>query len=153
MPTDAPNGHDLLVANFSTLKDLDAIIPPGRAASDGDIVNVSFGHGTNSRLIIEHQGHDLSIRWVVFDDIVSFRVQDECEMIGYWEIRSAEGLPAAFGYAIGQSCYLLEMRQGVTAIMNKERRLRHFLIGGRNNCVEAIAFEAPNVSTEKPSTS
>ena len=76
---------------------------------------------------------------VMFESPVSFRAQDEGDMLEYWGIRGAEGVDVATIYSIQKSDYLSDFKKcGVSSFTCE---LKHWLIAGNNLCVEDIADE------------
>lgn len=112
----------------------------------GDFVQVDFGSATDWSLIAEYACGDISV-WLQATP-VSYRVQDERELIHYWNRLSDENVPVAFAYEIESSAYLDEMKNGVTSLIGTV--LRHFVCGGQNTCVEIIAEQPPMILTQRP---
>lgn len=112
----------------------------------GDFVQVDFGAATGWSLVAEYDCGNSSV-WMQATP-VSYRVQDEGELISYWNRRKDEGISVAFAYEIETSPYLTEMRDGVTSLSGTA--LRHFLLAGENTCLEIIAEQAPMILTQRP---
>ncbi|MBA3999281.1 MAG: hypothetical protein C0461_01675 [Brevundimonas sp.] len=112
----------------------------------GDFIQVDFGAATDWSLIAEYACGNASV-WLQAKP-VSYRVQDEGELINYWNRRKEENALVAFAYEIEASPYLTEMRDGVTSLSGTA--LRHFLFAGENTCVEIIAEQAPMLLTKRP---
>jgi hypothetical protein len=109
-----------------------------------DIVGVEFGDRTGWQLRIEIEALAGTQRTLIFTDLVSFRMQDEAEIYGYWTDRNAEGGPVAAIYSIGSSAYLDEIGTGLAAQMVGP--LTHYLVGGQNMCVEVIGRSPPTLA-------
>jgi hypothetical protein len=114
----------------------------------GDFVQINFGHSEKWRLVAKYES-SIDPLWIVFDKIVSFRVQDEREILSYWSARDKEGVPISFAYEIAVSNYLSELKQGFTGVT--ERSIHHFLLGGQNTCLEVLACDRPDIWHQKPS--
>src|SRR5262245_17879372 len=104
-----------------------------------DIVQVQFGRKTEWQLRLELADNGQAAR-ATFDDVVSFRVHDEAEIVEYWTARDREGIGVGTCYAIRSSDYLDEISRGITGI-SRNRPMRHFLLCGRDICVEVIGSE------------
>ena len=74
---------------------------------------------------------------IMFESPVSFRAQDEGDMLEYWGTRDAEGVDVASIYNIEKSAYLSEFKESGVSSFTCE--LQHWLIAGNNLCVEVIA--------------
>jgi hypothetical protein len=114
----------------------------GGPKAEGDLFQFAYGLKTGWRLVAEYDG-EAGSAWVVVEDPISYRVHDERELIPYWVRRDEEGAPVSFAYEIAKSVYLDELSQGVTGLVNGP--LRHFLLGGQNQCLEIIAREVPQI--------
>tara|TARA_R100001132_G_C3251769_1_gene78708 strand:+ start:99 stop:503 length:405 start_codon:yes stop_codon:yes gene_type:complete len=119
------------------------IQPPKPDGSWGlyEIEEVSW-NGRNLTICMNDKDREISI---CFDMPVSFRSQDEGDMLGYWSARSDEKVAVAAVYTIEKSPYLDWIKKnGVTAL---RADLRHWLIAGLNQCVEVIceADEVPSI--------
>ena len=109
-----------------------------------EIVGVQFGDRTDWQLRIEIEALAGTQRTLIFTDLVSFRMQDEAEIYGYWTDRNAEGAPDAAIYSIGSSAYLDEISMGLSAQMVGP--LIHYLVGGQDMCVEVIGRSPPRLA-------
>ena len=105
-----------------------------------DIVDVAYGRSSGWKLRIEvnEGGHTFSI---IFPQPVSFRVQDEREMVDYWLARDLEKVPAGLLYSIAQSRYLDEFAQSPSVT---HQPLIHLLITGYDTCVEVLT-QTPSI--------
>lgn len=115
---------------------------PGDGRSLWEIVAVEFGHETDWSLRIEMEDGERKIA-VAFPTVVSFRAQDESEMLFYWPTRDNEGVAIGTLYAIKHSLYKDEFREG--GIASTAAEVTHYLVAGYNLCVEALATEPPSV--------
>ena len=108
-----------------------------------DVIDVRFGRGTGGALVAElSNGFDAPVRRL-FPAPVSFRVQDERELLPYWRRRDEEGVAPGALYQLGDSAYLSEISLGVSGFL--EQALTHFLIAGAHTCLEVIATAAPQL--------
>lgn len=143
-----------------SVEQVDLILPPlgfasidqqigwrGGPKDQGDLFQFAYGLKTGWKLIAEYDG-EIGSAWVVVDDPISYRVHDERELIAYWARRDEEGIPPAFGYEISKSIYLDELSRGVSGLVTGP--LRHFLLGGQNQCLEIISNELPKVTYTRP---
>ncbi len=79
---------------------------------------------------------------VAFRNPITFRVQDEGQMVAYWVAREQEGWAPATFMTVGESPYLDEFKKEPVGSLGG---LRHFLIVAMNTCVEVLSEEAPIV--------
>lgn len=114
-----------------------------------DIVEVGFGASTGWTLSAKLADRHGGTRWVLFDDPVSFRVQDEREMLDYWGARDAQNAGIGALYTILDSSYLKELGTGLTALTDNGA-LTHFLLAGENTCLEVITLTRPRASEAPP---
>lgn len=119
----------------------------GGPKDQGDLFQFEYGLRTGWKLIAEYDG-EIGSAWVIVDDPISYRVHDERELIAYWARRDEEGVSPAFGYEITKSIYLEELSRGVSGLVTGP--LRHFLLGGRNQCLEIISNGLPKVIYTRP---
>ena len=116
---------------------------PASFGEHWDIVGVRYGHRTQWQLRVDIEALNGIEKTVTFTDPVSFRVQDEGEIVDYWVDREEEGAPVANVYTIESSRYVDEIQNGVTA--GAIGPLTHYLIGGQNVCVEVIGRSPPEL--------
>lgn len=119
----------------------------GGPRDEGNLFQFVYGLKTGWKLVAEYDG-EIGSAWVIVDDPISYRVHDERELISYWARRDEEGISPAFGYEISKSVYLDELSQGVSGLVTGP--LRHFLLGGQNQCLEIIASELPKIIYTRP---
>jgi hypothetical protein len=106
-----------------------------------EITEVCFSIGGEPQLRVEIKGEGW-IGLIIFDAPASHRVQDERDLLTYWQARDSERVPVGTAYEIRESAYLDEMSKSVSGM---ETRLLHYLFAGRDICVEVIAAEGPRV--------
>lgn len=119
----------------------------GGPKDQGDLFQFAYGLRTGWKLIAEYDG-EIGSAWVIVDVPISYRVHDERELIAYWARRDEEGILPAFGYEIAKSIYLEELSRGVSGLVAGP--LRHFLLGGQNQCLEVISNGLPQVTYTRP---
>lgn len=108
-----------------------------------DIVNVEFGHRSDWVLRAELQFDQQRVADLRALEVISFRVQDEGELVDYWTQLSLEGVPVGTFYQIGRSTYLAELSQGISALAAP---LTHFLVCGRDTCLEILSRGPPKIT-------
>ena len=114
--------------------------PPTESSRDlWDVIQVSFGHQTQWVLRLELAKGEATAE-VAFRNPITFRVQDEGQMVAYWLARKKEDwVPATF-MTVAESPYLDEFKKEPIGSLGG---LRHFLIVAMNTCVEILSEEAP----------
>jgi hypothetical protein len=128
-----------MVQGFKLL-DSELGIPLGQV-TPFQICEIHFGFEPHRELRISLGGDSL-LKYILFDDPVSYRAQDERDMLEYWSARSQEKVSTGGIYQISESLYLSELSKGVSSF---ERSLSHYLILGEDICVEVIAYEPPQM--------
>lgn len=73
---------------------------------------------------------------VLFVGPVSFRSQDEGDMLEHWDVIREENVAGAIIYTIDKSEYIESLAGNSISSMTSE--LRHWLIVGNHQCVEAV---------------
>ena len=119
----------------------------GGPKDQGDLFQFAYGIKTGWKLIAEYDG-EIGSAWVIVDDLISYRVHDERELLAYGTRLDEEGVPPAFSYEISRSIYLDELSRGVSGLVTAP--LRHFLLAGQNQCLEIISHELPKVTYTRP---
>lgn len=115
----------------------------GDGAGLWSVTDIRFGHKQDWPLEVRlERGGDECL--ITFENVASFRAQDESEILGYWSTREAEAVPVGTIYAIVESPYRDEFRDSVAS---STAPLTHYLIAGYDLCVEVLAGQPPMVST------
>jgi hypothetical protein len=107
-----------------------------------DVIGVAYGHVTDWRLEIKLEHLSGMTATVIFDQAASFRVQDERDMLGYWAARDREGVAVGDLYQVETSLYLTEF---ATSISGYTEDLAHYLVCGRDACVEVLSSKMPRL--------
>lgn len=107
-----------------------------------DVIGVSYGHVTDWRLEIELEHLSGMTAHLIFAQAASFRVQDERDMLGYWAARDREGVAVGDLYQVETSLYLTEF---ATSISGYTEDLVHYLVCGRDVCVEVLSSKRPRL--------
>ena len=84
---------------------------------------------------------------LVFDGPLSFRSQDEHDMLDYWQAQRKENTPAATLFKVGRSPYLDQFK-GMGISGDHEFGLSLWLLVGIDQCLEVItlANEVPSLT-------
>ncbi|WP_395944197.1 hypothetical protein [Brevundimonas sp.] len=109
-----------------------------------DVIGVAYGHATNWTLEIELEHPSGPTVHLVFDHAASFRLQDEGDMLGYWASRDREGVAVSSLYRVETSAYLSEF---ATSISGYNHDLAHYVVCGRDACVEILSSARPRLRT------
>lgn len=107
------------------------------------ITDVRFAHLVNWPLHLRLERNGTAID-LVFDEVVSFRAEDESEILGHWRQRSEENVPVGTIYEIAVSTYLSEFASGTAGLTNAP--IKHYLVAGYDLCVEVLATAPPRVA-------
>jgi len=110
----------------------------------GRVIDVRVGHVTDYALDIrlEQRSGDVILR---FPSPLSFRVQEERDLMDYWCARSGEGVPVGVLYAIARSSYLDEF---AGTISGQTHVVTHYLVAGDDLCVEVLSDRSPELPDE-----
>lgn len=106
------------------------------------VCNVSYGERTNWNLLVGLSSRERFAK-LRFGDVVSFRVQDEGEMLEYWAVRDHENVSVGPLYLIGDSDYKRDIEDGGLTGMTEKVPLFHYLLAGDAICVEVITTAPP----------
>ena len=131
------------LGNFTLLEEQ----PPSPASAKmlWEIVAVEYGRGTGWELAITMES-DGQFILLTFANVVSFRAQDEGNMLEYWPIIKREGVAVGTIYEIGRSTYKDEFQ--ANSVAGIAMPLTHYLVAGNNLCVEPLTGpdDAPTMS-------
>lgn len=118
----------------------------------GDLIQVSYGYQSDWQLVAELSFLTEKTLWFIFENVTSYRVQDEGVMLGYWESRNSEKIAPSIAYSIEKSAYLSEFSQNWRGEIAERdgTPLRHLCVGGWNACLEVITSTLPFVVYERP---
>ena len=109
------------------------------------ITDIRFGHLQDWPLEVALM-RDAAQLNLIFRDVVSFRAQDESEILSHWAARGNEQVAVGSIYQIEQSAYLDEFSTSTSAITDLD--IHHYLIAGYDLCVEVLATRPPELSQD-----
>ena len=108
---------------------------PPKPKANRNLYSVEGIHWDDDDLKITLRDSDNEVN-ILFEAPISFRSQDECDMLEYWNSRGSENMDVATIYTIEKSPYLDFIREGISGMMFPELRL--WLIAGIHQCVEVV---------------